>query len=94
MKLSDVPELNPSLFTWQNSARRIQAVPIVGTNSVFELVTDRSYEVVGWSRSLDARMMKNRDGQIAIMFWSKETGNVWQHHPVSEAHQHEIRFTV
>lgn len=44
---------------------------------------DDEFSLVGWSDKVDERLMQgSRMGWVAIMLFSKESGEVWTHYPL------------
>lgn len=51
---------------------------------------DAEFALVGWSDKVDERLMQgSRVGWVAIMLFSKESGEVWTHYPLDTKRKRE-----
>lgn len=82
-RFADLPQCAPHRFRYDNSVRYLRLAPLVRLEtSSGEIVVDPPVRLVGWSDRLDAALMRDRDGQIALLFWHPEHEEVWEHYPL------------
>ena len=83
IRLRDVPQLPRRRFRYDNGCQYLRvATPCHLDTATGYMLVDRYYHLTGWCDSPPKELMHNREGQIALMFFSAEDGDVWQHYPL------------
>lgn len=83
IRLRDLPEISPSRFQPYNSILwlHIPTVCWLDTASGF-IDVDDDFFLIGCCRRTPEQ--RKREGNIGIMIFSEEHGEVWQHYPISD----------
>lgn len=93
VRLLDLEKLSPARFSYENSvlANRLPT-PCYLDIAARQPVVEAGYELVGWADNIDQRLMRDREGQIALMLFHPEYGEVWQHYPALLCEREELVF--
>lgn len=91
--LNDVEKVPPNRFQHDNSCHAMGVPqPVHWDRQLDGPVVDKDYYLIGWSDSLDERFMHNREGQIALLLFHPEMGEIWQHYPAYEEDRETLLF--
>jgi hypothetical protein len=93
VKLIDIPKLSPNAFTHRNSFSSCLTPTCLRLDFETGLVhVGPEWQITGWSAKLPQHLMFGREGQIAVMLFCKEDGELWQHYPAYEETRDELVF--
>lgn len=82
-RLRDIPELSPSEFSFENSVLHCGVpTPCYRDTASGKIVIEGGFRLVGWCRNMPEHLMHGREGQIGLMLFSEEDGQVWEHYPL------------
>jgi hypothetical protein len=46
------------------------------------IVIEKPWRLLGWCDKLDSILMIGREGQIGLLMWHPDKGEVWEHYPL------------
>lgn len=83
VRFRDLPELSPAHFRLVNSVYSCHIPGPAHLDLASGLIkVDDDFWLVGWCGKIDPHLMYGREGQIGLMFFSKDDGEVWEHYPL------------
>lgn len=80
MRLVDYPRIPGSVILASDSARMKHVQPEYNYSNL-RLRVSEPWLLIGWCGKMPDVFMKNRDGQIGLLFWHPEWEQVWVHFP-------------
>lgn len=83
VKLLEIPQLPKSAFHFRNSCRHAGVPQPARLNlhtGKIEIV--QGFAITGWCERPDEQLMHGREGQILLMFFNPEEGELWEHYPL------------
>jgi len=83
VRLRDVPKLPKRSFRYDNGCQYLMTpTPCHLDTATGRLKVDPNYHLVGWCERPPPELMHGRQGQILLMFFNSEEGEIWQHYPL------------
>jgi hypothetical protein len=90
VRLRDIPQLPKRSFSWRNSCRTAGVpAPCHLDLSSGRLKVDAEFQITGWCDNPDEQLMHGREGQIVLMFFHPEYGEIWEHYPLFDEDERE-----
>ncbi len=92
----DLPKLPSSKFQFENSCFAASTGFVCHLDTPSGLIeVDKGWWLEGWCDIVDEHLMRDREGQVCLMFFNKEEGSIWHHYPLdTESKRDRAKFKV
>jgi len=85
MRFCDLPRIASHQFRYDNHCSRVPAMaPCWRDLATGAIGVEPEWDLVGWSDRIDEHLMCNREGQIGLMLFHPDVGEMWQHYPLEK----------
>jgi len=83
VRLLDIPKLPKTAFHFRNSCRHAGVPQPARLNlHTGKIEIEQGFAITGWCERPDELLMHGREGQILLMFFHPDEGEIWEHYPL------------